>query len=646
MSIRKRLKAIKFSGFAIASLLLSAFSAYPQSVSVPSEVYGELPEKSLIAISPSANRMAYRTTSKDRDLLVAVDMVEGKLLQAASIENINPNNIYFVSENIVIFVATKNVRIGGYRGRHDSSWAYAFNIETGKIHALLEQDYGIYKGQTRLGRILGISKDKKYAFMPAYENPGSYNLYRVSLEKRRKPRIHQKGSGDTVDFFVGNDGEVLARERYNNKSDLHRIEARHDDDWVEIYREVTDIRTKGFNGLTPDKKSLVFRTYNSDGRRAYYTMSLKDGAISEPIFIHDKMDVSGLLTDLTRTVYGVSYSGMTPAYEFFDPKLNARIKGINKALPNNWFSIRDYTPSWDNIVFYMDGELSSGDYILYSKGEISMLAQRRPKIPPEAVHAVVETEFKARDGITIPTLLTMPNGKEPTNLPTIIMPHGGPKSHDTKGFNYFAQFFASKGYLVVQPQFRGSTGFGLDFIRAGNGEWGRKMQDDLTDSVTTLAKEGLVDDERVCIVGSSYGGYAALAGATFTPDLYKCVVSINGVSDISEMMESERRDYGSDHWVISYWEKAIANGKFDDDHLDQISPINHVKNVKAPILLIHGQFDEVVPVGQSREMADELEDEDKDVTLIELKGGNHHLSKAENRMKAIKAIETFVEKHI
>jgi dipeptidyl aminopeptidase/acylaminoacyl peptidase len=172
------------------------------------------------------------------------------------------------------------------------------------------------------------------------------------------------------------------------------------------------------------------------------------------------------------------------------------------------------------------------------------------------------------------------------------------------------------------------------------------MQDDLTDAVLNLAETGQIDKDRVCIVGGSYGGYAALAGAAFSPDLYKCVVSINGVSDVEDMLKTEERDHGDDHWVVAYWQEVIANGDVDKDHLAKISPINFVKDITSPILLIHSEDDKIVPIKQSEEMFDEMEDADKDVTFIELKDGDHNLSTAKNRLEAMLAIEAFVKKHI
>ncbi len=630
----------------IAALLVIPHLLFAQTSSVPVEAYGKLPSKSMLVISPNAQRMAYRDTSNGQDLMIVIDLTTNKMVNGINIDGVNPSTIYFTDNDRLILVASENKRMLGYYGRHNISAAFVYNIDKNKIHQLLIRGYGIHQGQTQLGSIMGLSNDNKYAYMPAYAEEGTFNLYKVDLAKKRKPRVYRKGTHDTMDFFIGADGEVLARERYNNDSNLHRIQALIDDEWVDIFRETTPYITKGFRGITPDGKSLVMISQNKKRRWAYYTMSLADGKISEPIFSHKNKDVEHVLTDIKRVVHGVQYSGFTPSYDFFDKKLNARMRGMNKAMPNNTFTIKDYTPDWSSMIFYMDGEGSSGDYLLYNNSSLSFLTSARPDIPPAAVNAVKENSFEARDNWPIPTLLTMPNGEKKQNLPAIILPHGGPESYDKRGFDWIAQYFANQGYVVIQPQFRGSTGFGAAHLLRGRGEWGRKMQHDLTDAVNHYAEQGIIDKSRVCIVGASYGGYAALAGATFTPELYKCVVAINGVSDVEEMLKTEKRQYGSDHWVVAYWQDVIADGDVDEDHLEQISPINHADKVTAPILLIHGEHDLTVPVAQSEDMFDELEDADKKVTFIELEDGDHQLSKRENRLKALKAIDKFIKEYI
>jgi dipeptidyl aminopeptidase/acylaminoacyl peptidase len=629
------------------SLLIFTSKSTAETSTISVESYGKLPEKSMFVISPSSERIAYRDTSNGRDLVIMTDMVKGEMLAAIDVASVKPNNMYFIDEDTLIFIASETRVIRGFQGRHEISVAFAYQLESKKMHQLLVQGNGIYKGQSQLGRILGISPDKKYAYMPAYENQAVYSLYRVRLDKKSKPRKIQTGKSDTIDFFLDGKGNVIARERFNNEKNLHRIESKVGGKWKVIFSEQTEYRTKSFNGITPDKKSLVMLgTHPETGRWAYYTMSLTDGEIKGPVFSEEHKDVETVITDIQRVVHGVKYSGFTPSYEFFDNKLNARMRGLKKAMPNNSFTIRDYTPDWNEIVFYMDVEESSGDYLMYKAGKIELLAPQRPDIPRTAVNKIEQLEFTVRDGLKVPTLLTIPKGKDIKNLPAIMMPHGGPESYDKITFDYMTQYFSSQGYLVIQPQFRGSKGFGSNHLWAGRGEWGRKMQNDLTDVLQELIDSGKVNKDKVCIVGASYGGYAALASAVFTPDLYKCVVSINGVSDVEEMLEEEEDTYGDDHWVVAYWKEVIAEGDVDEDHLKQISPINYVKKITSPVLLIHGTYDKVVPLEQSEDMFDEMQDEDKDVTFIELEKGDHHLSTAENRMKAMVAIDQFIKKHI
>nr|WP_285817814.1 alpha/beta fold hydrolase [Echinimonas agarilytica] len=248
--------------------------------------------------------------------------------------------------------------------------------------------------------------------------------------------------------------------------------------------------------------------------------------------------------------------------------------------------------------------------------------------------------------MAINALLTLPPQIPAKDLPAVVMPHGGPESYDQISFDFMAQYFASQGYAVIQPNFRGSTGFGTAYKLAGRGEWGRKMQDDVTDSLKHFATQGVVDADRVCIVGASYGGYSALAGGAFTPELYKCVVAIAPVADLPLMMKDTQRYTSKYSWVRTYWDRVIQDGNADDDMLEAISPINHVNKFKAPVLLIHGNDDTVVPMKQSLAMEDALEDADKTVTFIELHKEDHYLSNPRTRLEALEATGSFVNKYL
>ena len=629
---------------ALAFFIFTSFSNLVNA-SPDVELYAELPKISKMAISPDASLIAYNMLSDGQNVLVIRKKSDFSIVGGARINQIEPQHVYFINENIVIMIGGKNVRLRGFWGRHDTSSAYAYNIKKNKMYPLLSPGFGIYTGQTQLGNIIGVSPDRKHVFMPAFQDESILSVFKVTLDRQKKPKRFRMGTKDTRDFFMNSKGQVIARERFNNEDNLHIIEARVNDTWKEVYREETNIPTKGFNGITSDEKHLMYYSYNGN-RKAYYKMSLIDGSTSEPLFNREDKDVESVVQSINRVVYGVRYSGFTPTYEFFDKKLNARMRGIGKAFPDNFVSIKDFSNDWKNILFYIDGGESSGDYFLYNNSQLQYVTSLRPNLLDTPVNQIVEYEYQTRDDYTIPTLLTYPHGVEKKNLPAIMMPHGGPEAYDRKQFDYMSQYFASQGYLVIQPQFRGSTGFGWDHTLAGRGQWGKRMQDDLTDALTTLIGEGIVDKNRTCIVGASYGGYAALAGATFTPDLYKCAVSINGVSDVERMLKQEKYDFGEDHWVVSYWQDVIANGEIEEEFLKNISPINFVEKVQVPVLLIHGTRDKIVPFRQSKYFVDEMEDADKEVEFVELKKGNHHLSSAENRMKAMKAIDKFLKQHI
>ena len=224
----------------------------------------------------------------------------------------------------------------------------------------------------------------------------------------------------------------------------------------------------------------------------------------------------------------------------------------------------------------------------------------------------------------------------------IVLPHGGPHARDTSSFDWESQLYASRGYAVLQPNFRGSTGYGDDFIVAGYGQWGRKMQTDLSDGVRHLAREGIIDPKRVAIVGASYGGYAALAGATLDPGIYRCAVSVAGICDIKAMLSFDTNQTGSSTSPVVL---SLKRSVGDKKTLDEISPVNHVDKVTIPILLIHGKDDIVVDIGQSRKMERALKNAGKDVTFIELKGEDHWGSVEEKRLESSNAIVAFLEKH-
>jgi dipeptidyl aminopeptidase/acylaminoacyl peptidase len=230
-------------------------------------------------------------------------------------------------------------------------------------------------------------------------------------------------------------------------------------------------------------------------------------------------------------------------------------------------------------------------------------------------------------------------------MPLVVLPHGGPQARDYLVFDWLTQFLVSRGYAVLQPQFRGSTGFGDAFREAGYRQWGGLMQDDVTDGVRAMIDQGVADPHRVCIVGASYGGYAALAGAAFTPDLYSCAVSISGVTDLPALMRESVPIYGGAlSTSLSVWKARI--GAPNDSNLAAKSPINAVKSIKVPVLIIYGTGDGVVPNEQSARMVHALQSAGKSVAVAILQGEDHWLSRTETRVQVLKELDAFLGQHL
>jgi dipeptidyl aminopeptidase/acylaminoacyl peptidase len=268
-------------------------------------------------------------------------------------------------------------------------------------------------------------------------------------------------------------------------------------------------------------------------------------------------------------------------------------------------------------------------------------------VAPSDISAVTRYAYKASDGLDLSGYLTLPRGRDAKGLPLIVLPHGGPEARDMPAFDWWAQALASRGYAVLQPQFRGSGGYGWTLFAKGFGQWGRKMQTDLSDGVRALAKDGTIDPKRVCIVGGSYGGYAALGGPTLDPGVYRCAVSLAGISDLASFRAwlVHRQSGRDDSPDIQYLDRFFGTKGGDDPGLAAISPAKNVGRVNVPLLLIHGKDDTVVPLEQSQIMADAMKAAGKDVSFIVMDGEDHWLSRAQTRTQALEAMVAFLEKN-
>lgn len=639
---------------AMAGALLIASSA---SAKPPLEAFGDMPEIRAVELSPNGGAVAYLQRIDGADVLVIHDFKNGTSKALATVTELRARDVHFAGNDYVILIASRDRKIYGFRGRHDFSAAFAFNLKTGKHVQLLRNTDDLYPGQSGLGNIVGIDPAGNAVLMPAYMGGGgdpSFDLMRVILDSGRGLRGGgAKGSQSTIDFIVNGKGAAIAREEFNEKSQIHEISIRDSEGaaWRSIYKQNSPLPAIGLVGVSTDEKSLFVVDARESEFLSLHSMSMADGTISAPLMQRSNADVVGVISDINRVVHGVRYSGMFPTYDMFDEAVEADIRGVQNALAGSAVYLDSWSSDWSKLLFFVEGGKGGERYITLDRvtKKLANVANARPGIAAADVGEVITIEYKARDGLAIPSLITWPTNvaaADRKNLPLIVMPHGGPEAYDAVGFDWLAQFLANEGYAVFQPNFRGSAGLGQAFAAAGYGQWGRKMQDDITDGVNALNQMGWTDPNRICVVGWSYGGYAALAGGASTPDLYKCVASIAGVSHLRDMMAEDRRTFGPRSRTVTYWEQLIGDPDKDGEAIDAVSPALNAEKFKAPVLLIHGSADTVVPIRQSEVMHDALRNSGKSVEYIRIQGDDHSLVDNDSRRQVLTKLTEFLKTHI
>lgn len=643
---------MRIFGLWLTSLLLGSVVAQAQHPQPPLEAYGALPQIGSAEISPDGTKIAM-IANFENGTRVLVSEVGGGVIQQIGVDEMKTRGLEFFDNDHVILRVSETTTTIGFRGEYEYSGAYAINIETLEDNQLISHVRDLFPAQRGLGTIVGRGENEGEVLMPAYIGARYTDPDQELLVAKLDSHIgyrYMRGEPDVKDWFVGEGGRVLARIRYNDLSNLYRVQWHLGNGaWKDIFSEESDVPPMRILGVTPDETGLIF-IRSSDNVETVMKLS-SEGEISGPLIPQNDRSIEAIFRDDNRKILGVQYAGLVPGYSFLDPELQDGYDGIAAQLPNATIYLDSWSDDRSRLLYHVF-DPSLGDIWLVQDrkdNSLGVLSSLRPDIPVQANGYLMSIEYKASDGETIQAIVTVPPGYNPQTAephPALVLPHGGPASYDRFDFDWMAQYFANRGYIIIQPNFRGSSGFGRAFQRAGRGEWGGKMQDDITDGVEALAKAGMIDADRVCIAGASYGGYAALAGAAFTPDLYQCVIAIAPVSDLNRMLSDEQRDRGRDHWVVSYWEDVMAEGEPKRAKLDSISPANFANAFSAPVLLIHGDDDTVVPFDQSSIMERALRRAGKPVELVKLRGEDHWLSVAETRVQTLREMDRFIAEHL
>ena len=638
-----------FFAAALAATTAMPGAAIAQSEPAPLTAYGELASVEDVALSPGG-RIAMLTTSGGRRVIVVTnaDLKPTNVVEAGDLKL---RGLSWAGDEFLIVTRTDTQDLGERFMAKNSEFTNAMIVpaDGGKLDTVFGSDrsmmhaifgnYGYRKIDNRwYGFFAGwpMSMGQRgYYFDPS----APQSLYKVDLATNKATKlVAGERRGVSEDFLIDDAGNPAARMRFENETGKWELfnsagreiaSGREKDGWA----SVVSFGTTG--------KTAIYAVSPEKGESAYYEVPLDGSAAATKRW--DASEVDEFFFDKSKLIGFRPDSEDDDTPEFFVPATKEKILPVVQSFDKINGTIQNWTPDLSRVLVYTSGKGDSGTYYLadtVAKGA-SVLAKARPAITPDRVGPTSLITYKAGDGTEIEGILTLPPGKDAKNLPFIMLPHGGPRAHDTTDFDWWAQAFASRGYAVLQPNFRGSTGYGLDFMHAGDGEWGKKMQSDLSDGMDFLAKQGTIDPKRACIMGASYGGYAALAGVTIEQGRYKCSVAVAGVSDLSVFFEREYNEAGRSRDLRKGWLEMMG----PRDQLKTVSPRSFVQRTDAPVLLIHGVDDTVVPYEQSKIMADSLKNAGKPYELVTLDGEDHWLSRSETRQKMLEEAMRFIAKY-
>ena len=632
------------------SCILAAMAIAPWvGAAVPPEVYGRLPALEDVALSPDGSRIAFVSTAVDTRLVAAMALAGRKALGGFRIGEEKLRWLAWADSNHLLFETSTTVAPWGYVGQErDWHLLHVYDVGQHRLTTLpdpnrLNESIPIMIAVSAHPMVRHID-GHTVLFVPSFyaQRELLRALIRVDLTTWQE-RVVLLGSAATQEWMVDAAGEVVAEQDYDEERQQWTLKIRRDGRLQPALSGEAAIDTPHMLGFGPNADTLLMQTLE-DEQPVWRLVSLRDGTVSAPMAERKELDFP-IEDHRTYRMIGGVRGGDDARFVFFDPTLQQRWDSVIGAFVGDRLRLVSWSDDFSKLVILVDGPQHGYVYELVD-------LDTHTATPVGDVYAggapsleVRRITYAAADGLQIPAYLTLPAGRAEKKLPLIVLPHGGPAAHDVARFDWWAQALANQGYAVLQPNFRGSD-LTRSFLAAGFGQWGRKMQTDLSDGVRYLASLGVIDPGRVCIVGASYGGYAALAGVTLDPGVYRCAVSVAGISDLKRMLEwVNDKHYNRSNYEQRYWDRFMGARGPNDPTLAEISPIKHVVAANVPVLLIHGRDDTVVPYEQSSVMADALRHAGKDVQLVTLQHEDHWLSRSETRLRMLQESVAFLRAH-
>ena len=602
---------------------------------IPLEDFFRNPEMSSFQLSPNGEYISYMKPWED-----------GNRMMNVYVRKINSD------EEIRLTSASKR-SLYGYGWLNDERIAYVQdqggdeNIHIYAVDIDGKNDIDLTPFENIQARITDdLEDDPNYILVSINKrNERIHDVYRLNVNTGEMEMIAEN-PGNISGWMTDNSGKL----RIATTSDGVNSSLLYRDKESDKFRTILTTNFK--ESVSPlyftfDDQELYVSSNRGRDKSAIYKFDLNEAKEYELIFEHDQVDVYGLMRSKKRKkITGVSYTTDKRQTHFFDDwrenlqmKLETKLKGVEVA-------ISDLSKDESKAIIITYSDRSRGTYYFYDieKDNLRKLADLSPWLKEEDMAFMKPISYKSRDGLIIPGYLTLPlNYKEGNKIPVVVNPHGGPWARDNWGFDSQVQFLANRGYAVLQMNFRGSVGYGREFWEKSFKQWGKTMQDDITDGVNWLIEEGIADPDRIGIYGASYGGYATLAGLAFTPDLYACGVDYVGVSNIFTLLET----------LPPYWElgrqmmyEMIGNPETEQELLREASPLFHIDNIKAPLFVAQGANDPRVKQAESDQIVEALKLKGIDVPYMLKEDEGHGFYNESNQFDFYREMIGFLDKHL
>lgn len=525
----------------------------------------------------------------------------------------------------------------------------ANNVRTGQRSILLEKDVPL---QMDLTDVAATPADRPGEIVMRATSDYGVGAYRVDLASGRG-EVLERYSPLTMHMLFDEAGAPVLELKYDRKQHRYVLMSRKDGVEHPLGREAEaeGVSPLDWAGFIDGGNKLAGLGYADDGTVQPYLYDVATRKRSQADVSLQNINVSGWISErASDAVVGVYYTTDYPRQKFFDETLERARLAVAKALPDQTVYLTSWSADRSMITLWAAPPGASETHYLFdgNQGTLSPLGVARPLLSGLPPATTTSIKYTARDGLSIEAFLTLPVGKVARDgpFPLVLMPHGGPSDRDDASFDVFVSFFAHRGYAVLRPNFRGSAGYGLDFRKKGYGEFGGAMIEDVIDGARFVIGGGIVDRDRVCAMGGSYGGYAALMVALREPELVKCVISISGVTDPPTLFGERLKLFDRGSSVIRFWENYIGSRFRPKEQIVAASPARSAQHISVPVLLLHGTDDVNVPVSQSRHLKKRLRAYKRPVKYVEIKGADHYMNTTHARRVLLTETDAFLAKYL